>query len=255
MTGKLKALFEFELHGVGLPRPADFKISGGSAHLEIGNPAKLSVDIDGIDEVTAQAEASRVARKLYERLLLRLSINVDYSVRPRLVSSHFSPAASLTPNSTVMASIPANAVLVAAATAIISDVALGALVHDVEVTIVAPPKPPSLLDTAIEMYFVGLESPNRVVRFLVLYSALVLVSHDGSQEGADRLLRAQNTKLNVLPSPRKAKKTETLYTKLRNELIHADESRRGRDPARAMRAIEENIHDFQRDVALVLSQL
>jgi hypothetical protein len=73
MTGKLKALFEFELHGVGLPRPADFKISGGSAHLEIGNPAKLSVDIDGIDEVTAQAEASRVARKLYERLLLRLS--------------------------------------------------------------------------------------------------------------------------------------------------------------------------------------
>lgn len=255
MTGKLKALFEFELHGVGLPKPADFKINGGCAHLEIGNPAKLSLDIDGMEEVTAQAEASRVVRKLYERLLLHLSLNVDYSVRPRLVSSRFSPAASSIPNNAVTASIHANAVVVAAATAIISDVALDALVHDVEVSIVTPPKPPSLLDTANEMYFVGLESPNRVVRFLVLYSALVLVSHDGSQEGVDGLLRAQNTKLKVVPSPRKAKKTETLYTKLRNELIHAEESTRGRDPAGAMRAIEGSVQEFQRDVALVLSHL
>jgi hypothetical protein len=164
---KLKALFEFKLHGVGLPKPADFKTSSGiSAHIEPGNPVKLSVDIDGVDEVKAQEAASRVASELYKGLLLHLSVNIDYSVRPRLVSSHFSPtaAASSAPKSTVTASFKALAEIAAAATVVISDVAFDALVHEVEVRIANPPKPSSLLDTAIEMYFVGLESPNRVVR-------------------------------------------------------------------------------------------
>jgi hypothetical protein len=91
----------------------------------------------------------------------------------------------------------------------------------------------------------------------VLYSALALAAElkyaKGSQGRVDRLLLAQNPKLPILPSPRKPRATETLYTKLRNDLIHAEE--RGRDPTSAMRAIEGSVQKFQRDVLLVLFHL
>jgi hypothetical protein len=62
----------------------------------------------------------------------------------------------------------------------------------------------------------------------------------------------KNPQLTRSPSP-KTGKDETLYTKLRNDLVHAEE--RGCDPAGAIAAIEAHIDQFQRDVSLVLSGL
>lgn len=267
MSGTLKALFEVEVHGVGFPRPVEFSTKHGiRAKLAHRNPAQLWLEVDGPEEVTARAEASRVAQKLYERFLLRFGTNIEYSVRPRLVSSDFSTATvessatkSSPPVNSVSASITGNATLSAVASVDMSEADLVALVHEVEVRIVTPEVPTSAqLYTAIEMYVIGLEARNKVVRFLVLYSALAMAglfkNHDGSQESVDKLLLAQNPTLPILPPPPSTRRRdETLYTKLRNDLIHAEE--RGCDPAGAMRAIEENVHDFQRDVALVLSKL
>jgi len=106
------------------------------------------------------------------------------------------------------------------------------------------------------MYAVGLESQNKAVRFLVLYSALALAAlfkwHDGKQQNVDKLLRETNSQLTVSPAP-KTGKDETLYTKLRNDLVHAEE--RGSDPAGAIAAIEAHIDQFQNDVSMALSGL
>ena len=112
------------------------------------------------------------------------------------------------------------------------------------------------LYTAIAMYTAGLESPNKVVRFLVLYCALALAAlfkwHSGKQQNVDKLLQERNSQLTPLRSP-KPGKVETLYTKLRNDLLHMEE--RACDPAAAIAAIEAHIDQFQHDVSLVLSGL
>jgi len=107
------------------------------------------------------------------------------------------------------------------------------------------------------MYAAGLESQNQVVRFVVLYSALALAAlfkwHDGRQQNVDRLILDRNPGIPKSASPRNKNAQETLYTKLRNDLIHAEE--RGCDPAWAIAAIARHISEFQRDVALVFSHL
>ncbi len=48
-------------------------------------------------------------------------------------------------------------------------------------------------------------------------------------------------------------RNETLYTKLRNDFIHAED--RGRDVGAAINAIEKHLDDFQNDAAKVLGAL
>ena len=80
---------------------------------------------------------------------------------------------------------------------VLSAAELKALVRDVEALVVTPQPPTSAqLYTAIAMYAAGLESQNKVVRFLVFYSALALAAlfkwHDGNQENVDRLVLERN---------------------------------------------------------------
>ena len=100
------------------------------------------------------------------------------------------------------------------------------------------------------------EAQNKVARFLVLYATLALAAlfkwQDGKQQNVDKLLLERNPQLTLSPSP-KTGKDEALYTKLRNDLIHAEE--RGCDRAPAMSAIEVHIDRFQHDVSLVLLNL
>jgi hypothetical protein len=107
------------------------------------------------------------------------------------------------------------------------------------------------------MYVAGVGSPDGVVRFLVFYSALALAAlfrfGNGSQQKVDQLLLALNPSLPVTPSPRNSNINETLYTKMRNDLIHAED--RGCDPTAAIAAIQTKITEFQRDVAAVLLNL
>lgn len=105
-----------------------------------------------------------------------------------------------------------------------------------------------------------MQSRDKVVRFLVMYSALLLVvpfknsTTDPLQENVDELLLKVNP---TLPFDLTGKtragnpKKETLYTKLRNDFVHAED--RGQDPTAAIQAIEHHISAFQRDVAKVLT--
>ena len=118
---------------------------------------------------------------------------------------------------------------------------------------------------AKEMLALGLKAKEPVVRFLILYSAMMLValfrnSADGTQQEVDKLLRDVNPGLRQVTRPprKKAKKKptsdkETFYTKLRNDFVHAEE--RGWKPMDAVKAIEEHIAEFQRDVEEVFNRL
>jgi hypothetical protein len=96
-----------------------------------------------------------------------------------------------------------------------------------------------------------------VVRFLVFYSALALAAlfkfGNGNQQKVDQLLVTRNAAIPQSAHPKRPTVMETIYTKLRNDLIHAEE--RGCDPAAAIEAIQAKITEFQRDVAGVLLNL
>ena len=90
--------------------------------------------------------------------------------------------------------------------------------------------------------------------------ALFKNSANGTQQAVDELLRSVNPGLaRVTRPPRtKAKKKstsdkETIYTKLRNDFVHAEQ--RGWKPMDAMNAIERHIAEFQRDVEEVFKGL
>jgi len=74
----------------------------------------------------------------------------------------------------------------------------------------------------------------------------------GGQQNIDILIKKSNPSVSVFRPPRNKNETETLYTKLRNDLIHAEE--RGRNPVAAIAAIEKHVRDFQHDVSKVFSQ-
>jgi hypothetical protein len=261
MSGRLEELFEIELQGLELPTAAEFHPRRDlKAKLSPGSPAQLSVSVVGTDESTTHAVSARFVRKLYLKLLLRFARNIEHAAHPRRIRSSFSSeeAESSGSTATVSASLSGHTVVSASATVVISRAELDTLINDLETSMRTPePVTSAELYTAIDMYATSLESRNKVVRFLVLYSALALAAlfkwHTGNQEKVDELLLAVNSTLPVLPSQRYPKRNETLYTKLRNDLIHAEE--RGRDPAHAMAAIETRIVEFQHDVAQVLCGL
>ena len=64
---------------------------------------------------------------------------------------------------------------------------------------------------------------------------------------------AVNSAITMSVSPKNKSVQETLYTKLRNDLIHAET--RGSDSAAAIAAIETHVAQFQHDVSLIFSQL
>ncbi len=122
-------------------------------------------------------------------------------------------------------------------------------------------KTPSLstsadLYSAKQMFSIGMQAENEVVRFLILYSVVALAAlfkwHDGKQENVDKLLQDATPSLVRVPTGRNGK-METLYTRIRNDLIHAEG--RGKDPSKPIQEIRQHLKDFQRDVAAVLNML
>jgi len=109
-----------------------------------------------------------------------------------------------------------------------------------------------------------MQAKDKVVRLLILYNAVGLVvpfknsNNEPSQTEVDNLLRQANPAVSYEATGkakvRKAKTGkikraskpiyETLYTKLRNDFVHAEE--RGSDPTAAIKSIEQNIAAFQR---------
>lgn len=106
------------------------------------------------------------------------------------------------------------------------------------------------------MFSLGILSEDAVVRFLILYSAVALAAlfkwGSGKQENVDRLLQEAVPSLETTASGRNGK-METLYTKVRNDFVHAEE--RSADPSKPMQEIHQILREFQGAVAAVLKRL
>ncbi len=212
----------------------------------------------GVPEHEAVARANKIAQTLYRRSLLRFGCYIERSEPPRAIQRTHAPCYGRNWWETIVGKATGKAFVGASITVNLSQRDVDDLAKDVALRVITPDVPTSAqLYTAIDMYAAGLESQNKVVRFLVFYSALALAAlfkwHDGRQQNVDRLIQDSNPSVSVSASPKFQNVNETLYTKLRNELIHAEE--RGCDPAGAIAAIENYIPQFQRDGSLVFSRL
>jgi hypothetical protein len=257
MTGTLELAFEFLLDGIEVAT-SQFRIPNLSAKLRPGSPVRLEVTVTGMDETPARELARRFAREFYRQLLLRFGGQIALSWGPREGRGDFKgddgSIVSGAPVAIAFGSAP-----VAKTSTKLAESELQKLAADIELRLMALEVPTSAdLYSAIEMFAIGLETENKIVRYLVLYSALALAAlfksrNNGSQARIDMLIIAIQPSILRSPLPKDATRTETLYTKLRNDLIHAED--RGSDPAKAIAAIERHIKDFQTVVARVLAGL
>ena len=252
-TGVLEQVFELPIEGIELPGPTPLRVpsQGFLAELRPGRPIQLWTEVQGASEQVAEARSCALAQLLYQRFLLAFAENVVTAAPPRLLTRSGS-------TTTATATLAVNAVstMRAISCVVVSQTAVDELARSVELREVTPQPPTSAdLYTAIDMFTAGLETTNSVVRFLIFYSALALAAlfkwHDGSQAKVDQLILAVNPSI-LRPTSHRGQE-ETLYTKLRNDLIHAEE--RGRNPPQAIRAIVANLSSFQTDVATVFRSL
>jgi hypothetical protein len=180
--------------------------------------------------------------------------HIERSGPPRLIGKRFTPDGSVS----ATAIVTGQAHTIGRGSVVLTQRDVDDLAKDVQLRVITPELATSAqLYAAVAMYATGLESQNKVVRFLVFYSALALAAlfkwHDGRQQKVDRLILDRNPQIARSVSPTNKNVQETLYTKLRNDLIHAEE--RGCDPGGAIAAIEKHIAQFQNDVWLVFSNL
>lgn len=255
-------VFGLLLEGVSLPCPQKFSVPELqlTARLDFGPPTQLTVSIANVSEEEADQRASRFAQLLYFRFLLRFGAKIRRSEAPRLTAKMVATDTSKS-GTGIASKLPTLRVAMAGTVTspLIQD-ELDKLVSDMQLRAITPEIATSAqLYAAIEMFAAAMESQNAVVRFLILYSALTLAAlfraHRGAQQQVDSLLLERNPAIAMSPSPSPQRRglQETLYTKLRNDLVHAEE--RGWDPAAAIVAIENNVSNFQRDAALVFSNL
>ncbi len=106
-----------------------------------------------------------------------------------------------------------------------------------------------------------MQAEDKVVQFIILYSALALYAlfksakrnkRESIQDKIDAILRRQDPSLSrsSTPSPHTLG-LETIYTRIRNEFVHAEE--RKKDKYAAMREIEQNITAFEGLVAKIIN--
>lgn len=260
MTTTVEHVFRLLLEGVSLPAPQKFSIPEWqlTAQLEAGMPMQLTVSITNVAEPEADQRASKFAQMLYFRFLLRFGNRITKSEPPRLLGKTVKADNSVSATAVALTLPSLTIAAFATVTSPLSQAELDALVADLQLRFAIPELPTSApLYAAIEMFAAAMEAQNAVVRFLILYSALTLAAlfkyHKGGQQHVDKLMLQTNSAIPTSASPKKMNMQESLYTKLRNDLVHAEE--RGWDPAAAIVAIENNVSDFQRDAALVFSNL
>jgi len=248
--------FEFFLQGVEIPSHTIFDVPELqlTAELKPGAAMQLKVSVRDVFEQEADRRANKFAQELYRRFLLRFGVHIERSEPPHVIQRTFT-----TDGSTSATAIAyGQSLTVGRRSVILSQRDVQDLAKDVQLRVITPELPMAAqLYAAVAMYATGLESPNKVARFVVFYSALALAAlfkwHDGGQQKVDRLILDRNPQIAMSVSPRNKNVPETLYTKLRNDLIHAEE--RGCDPAAAIAGIEKHIAQFQHDVSLVFSRL
>jgi hypothetical protein len=112
-------------------------------------------------------------------------------------------------------------------------------------------QPPSLKDSYLGLYRFSSGQRDPVAKFMFLYNLLLLLAGDKQAE-VDNRIRAVDPAVTVTPSPHKPNVTETLFTRLRNEVGHR---RKNTDPRTTAREIEQNVAGFQEIVKQVVSSV
>ncbi|MDA2911660.1 hypothetical protein MYX04_12125 [Nitrospiraceae bacterium AH_259_D15_M11_P09] len=200
----------------------------------------------------------RIIEDLFDEILLSLANHITEAVAPKPGSATFVDALG---NETRLIEIPSGVMSFGSTTGHTpytpSKTEINTVANRVRFHLITPSPPTSAqLYLAKRMFSIGMQSEDEVVRFLILYSAVGLAAlfkwHDGKQKNVDRLLLGANTSLVPAPTGRNGE-LETLYTKIRNDFIHAEE--RSMDPSVPIQEIHQRLREFQRDIAAVLNML
>lgn len=114
------------------------------------------------------------------------------------------------------------------------------------------------LYNAKDMYFAAMQVDHQLTRFLILYSAVMLVGifqgRKGQQETVDRLLLQEDPSIRQLSPPAGSgkSKNETEYTAARNRFIHPEG--RDKDPSGAAAEIARLTPGLQRLTVRILKK-
>lgn len=237
-----------------------------------GETLALRITIEKTTEDAGRRLADDAAHAFFQSIINQFTYDIEEIALPRGVGSSFNPAPEDPGHHAmiVMDQISVHDAITVSITP--SQAHLQAFKQRFELGLTVKPFPPAAtLYRAKGMFLSGLQSKDKVVRLLILYSAVGLMvpfknsNNEPSQAEVDTLLRQANpalayeatgkTKVRKAKTgkvKRASKPTyETLYTKLRNDFVHAEQ--RGSDPTASIEAIEQNIAAFQRDVAKVLT--
>ncbi len=260
--GALSQSFVALIRGIKLPGPIEFEIPEMSLKANLSSRDStivLKIEIANTDEATGSALSIRVAEEFLSLLLAEFAFHVECSSEIRPAGSTFTAKVGSGPATVHMKAAAELSVNLGTDVAAFSpsESEITALANQVGLKLKVPEIPTSAdLYTARKMFHVGMQSGDKIVRFLILYSATSLAalfkSGKCTQNAVDDLLKLANAGLSssLRPSGPKKGEPESLYTKLRNDFVHADE--RGKDPVAARNAIETNSAAFQQDVAILL---
>jgi hypothetical protein len=251
--GTLRYTYEFLLKGVIWSNTSKLTIDDHiEAVVEPGSPIRLLIIARNTDFSSAAALCERYAREFYTRLVLRFAATVE-SAPPFPTPAIVRELAGVAGMS-CQESVNADACIAASVTQNICKPAMDAVASETAQRLQQPPLSGSLPESdAVEMFLTALQIDNQTVRFLIIYSSLALAAISrvarGKQEDIDSLLLSANP---VLPETRHPKRNycETVYTKVRNDFIHAED--RGSDPERAIVEMRREVMNLQRDAARVL---
>lgn len=274
--GTVSQNFEIGLRGVDLAgltcAPVPAKNLTATLAKKDDETFTLTITIEKTTEDAGRGLAEWAAQVFFESIINQFANDVQEAAGPRAGSSRFDPA----PEGSVVRVLTGEQIAIHLGRVAVplrpSQAQLEAIKNRFEFGLTIQQfAPAAVLYKAKEMFFIGMQSKDKVVRFLILYSAVRLVvpyknsSNEPGQTEVDNLLRQANPAVSYKATGKtKARKDktgkiitasrpkyETLYTKLRNDFVHAEE--RGSDPTAAIKAIEQNIAAFQRDVAKVLT--
>jgi hypothetical protein len=214
----------------------------------------ITVQIRNTTQDEGRQLAKRIVDDLFDELILQFAQYIAEALPPEPSRPSIVNAAGQETLLIEVSDIIGGSTTTPRARYTVSDSQINTIATRVHLQLVTPQVATSAqIYSAKRMFSIGMQSDDKVVRFLILYSALSLAAlfkyHNGKQEKVDMLLQQAVPALVLAPTGR-ASNMETVYTKIRNDFIHAEE--RAIDPSVPIQEIAQRLTDFQRDVSAVL---
>jgi hypothetical protein len=222
---------------------------------EVANPhpsvEKIVIETQGDKQMTAvfhltnvftETEANAVTRDILASIINRLAFELDLSIgEPHLRGFSLPKDAS------------SSSYAVSSGLLVMWDVAAPVIAPGDKrrqelARLLEQPSPHSDLYSAYR--FAGNQS-DAVARFMFLYNILLQL-HNDSQRQVDDFIRKEAPAVSQSPSPRNPHMTETVYTRLRNEVGHI---RAGVTPEQTRTEIEDNVATLQALVKVAISRV